>query len=105
MSWTTYQFPLRNLPTCAGVYVVFFDGIAVYVGQSRNVANRFYDHSLRYGYAKNIHTPWCDLPSTTRVTVKVKRSRRYGDWAMDELRLIARIQPIYNSQHKARKRA
>lgn len=102
MSWTTHHFPRLGLPACAGVYVVYIGGRPVYVGQSKNIANRFYDHNLRFGYGRNIHTPWCEVPDSTEVLVKVKKSRRLGDWAMWEIRLIAKLNPIYNSQYRKR---
>jgi excinuclease UvrABC nuclease subunit len=108
VNWTRYEILSEGaprLPRCAGVYAVYFDDDLVYIGQSCNVANRFYEHRIRYGYAKNIHTPWSDVPETVRITVKVKPSRRLGDWAMWEIRLIARLQPIYNQQHSKRIRA
>jgi excinuclease UvrABC nuclease subunit len=105
MNWTTYTFPMWTLPRCAGVYVLYIDNELVYVGQSVDICNRFSEHSIRYGYAQNIITPWGDYPSSARIQVKVKRSKRLGDWAMDEIRLIHRLQPRFNRQHKRRKRA
>lgn len=37
------------------------------------------------------------------VVLKIKRSRRRGDWAMQEIRLIHRLRPEFNSQHKGRR--
>lgn len=105
MNWTTYTFPRWALPRCAGVYAIYFDDELVYIGQSVDIYNRFSEHSIRYGYAQNIITPWGDLPSTAKVRVKVKRSRRLGDWAMHEIRLIHRLRPRLNRHHKGRKRA
>lgn len=106
MNWTSHVFPRLALPRCAGVYAVYFDNELVYIGQSWNVAARFSEHSIRYGYGRNIITPWIDLPDHTEVKVKVKRTRRLGDWAMDEIRLINRLRPQFNRQHKSgRKRA
>jgi hypothetical protein len=41
----------------------------------------------------------------TYFPVKVKQSRRYGDWAMDEIRLICRLGPKFNRQHLQRRSA
>jgi excinuclease UvrABC nuclease subunit len=108
-TWTEYRLlePRERiaLPKCAGVYVIYFDGRPVYVGQSVNVANRLAGHKLRHAYARYIITPWVDVPDTTRITVKVKPSRRLGDWAMLEIRLIARLQPEFNTHHLRRRAA
>ena len=105
--WVSYELNMARrgaLPRVSGVYAVYFDGSLVYIGQSVDIANRFSEHRFRYGYAKVLRTPWADVPIDTRITVKVKRSLRIGDWAMWEIRLINRLRPIYNSQHR-RKRA
>lgn len=94
-------FPGRSrLPDKACVYAVYFDGILKYVGQSNSLSNRFSGHAFRYGYAKNIITPWGEFPSGTRIEVKAKFSERLGDWAMWEIRLIARLHPIFNTHHR-----
>ena len=108
MNWTSYQIMPRTdtpLPRCAGVYAIYFDGELVYIGQSNNIANRFSEHKFRHGYARCIRTPWADIDENTVITVKVKRSRRLGDWAMWEIRLIHRLKPFYNRQHRGRKAA
>lgn len=108
-NWTEYRLLAHRetdkLPKCAGVYVIYLDGRPVYLGQSVNVANRIAGHRLRHSYARYIITPWVDVPDTTRITVKVKPSKRLGDWAMLEIRLIARLQPEYNTHHLRRRAA
>lgn len=102
-NWVTYDlFPrhgLVQLPHCAGVYAIYFDDELIYVGSSTDISNRFCLHKFRYGYARNIHTPWGEVCDEVKVTVKVKRSRRLGDWAMSEIRLITRLKPRFNRQH------
>lgn len=102
--WHSYEmFGGRgSLPRFAGVYAVHFDGELVYIGSSTDIANRFSEHKIRLGYARNIITPWCDVPDTTRITIKVKRSVVRGDWAMWEIRLIHRLRPTFNRQHRGR---
>lgn len=95
----------RSIPSEAGVYVIYIGGRLVYVGQSVNVRSRIAGHRFRYGYGRNIHTPWMEVADTTPVTVKVKRSRRLGDWAMWEIRLIARLRPECNTHHLGRRAA
>lgn len=107
--WTEYDLMTLQsrsaLPASAGVYVIYFNGRPVYVGQSANVKARLNGYRFRYGYGKNIHTPWCEVCHTTPITAKVKQSRRLGDWAMWEIRLIARLQPQFNTHHLARRTA
>ncbi len=94
-----------SLPRFAGVYAIYFDDELVYIGSSTDIANRFSEHKIRHGYAKNIITPWADVPGSTRITVKVKRSLHRGDWAMWEIRLIHRLRPTFNRQHRGRRAA
>jgi excinuclease UvrABC nuclease subunit len=105
MNWKSYDLMDRavKLPRCAGVYAIYFDGLLVYIGQSVDIANRFSEHKFRYGYNRNIITPWINIPDTAKVIVKIKKSQRHGDWAMWEIRLIRRLSPIYNRQHRSRK--
>jgi excinuclease UvrABC nuclease subunit len=99
--WKEYKlFPDKDkLPNAPCVYAVYFDGELVYVGQSSSLSNRFSGHAFRYGYAKNIHTPWADISSSVRIEIKAKFSERLGDWAMWEIRLIRRLKPIFNTHH------
>ncbi|MCA3064722.1 GIY-YIG nuclease family protein [Aquidulcibacter sp.] len=91
----TMDSPL--LPTCAGVYVVYFDDELVYVGSSNNVRKRLHEHKFKYGYANNFRSSWGVATESTRVFVKVKPSSRVGQWAMDEIRLINRLRPKGNT--------
>ena len=105
--WMRYElFKGRGaLPRFGGVYAVYFDDELVYLGSSVDIANRFSEHKIRYGYARNIITPWADVPDGTCISIKVKRSRRRGDWAMWEIRLIQRLRPVFNRQHRGRRAA
>lgn len=109
MTWETYfptcRFGRDRLPRRPGVYAIYFDEELVYIGQSNNVAARYFGHRIRHGYGKTIITPWGDIPGETHIAVKVKQSRRYGDWAMDEIRLICRLGPKFNRQHLQRRSA
>lgn len=88
-----------NVPVGPGVYVFLIDGLAVYVGQSMRLRERIYCHKARHGYGKNVILPWGEVSSECSVTLKVKESRRMGDWAMWEIRLIHRLQPRFNKTH------
>lgn len=106
MSWTTYNpFKPVEIPACAGVYVVYFGEDPVYVGQSTNLRSRIYSYKFRYGYGKNIITPWGEISDGLRFVVKCKPSKRLGDWAMWEIRLIHKLKPIFNTNYLKIKRA
>ena len=94
---------MAGMPKAPAVYAVYIDGTLVYIGQTTDLRNRFYEHRFRYGYAKNIILPWCDVPNTSEVTIKACRGRRYGDWAMRELRLMRRLKPRFNVKGMGRK--
>lgn len=93
--WIIYDptEPTR-IPDEPGCYVIYMDGVLVYIGQSVNVRSRIRSHRIQYHrYVNDIRTPWGDCRACC---AKIKFSRKYGDWAMWELRLIRRIQPLCN---------
>lgn len=99
--WSEHNpLPTCNLNNNPCVYCVKIDGKIVYVGSTRRLRSRFYEHKFRYGYGKEIILPWRDVEYDQALSIKIKKSTRYGDWAMDEMRLIKRLKPIYNIQHK-----
>lgn len=95
--WIEFD-PAANsiLPRSPGVYVIMFDGVAVYVGQSIDLRDRLKQHAIRYGYGTQYFTPWGRVPYAVKITGKYKLSVRYGDWAMWEIRLINRLSPKFN---------
>ena len=97
-NWMVVSFDEKQWPKIEsrpGCYVVYLDGVLSYVGQSTNVRERLLrGHQIEWAkYSKRTVTPWGRFLS---VIVKIAYSRRYGDWAMRELRLIARLQPHLN---------
>lgn len=104
--WKTFQlFPKADsLPTAPCVYVVYFDDELRYIGQTNGFRNRFSGHAFRYGYDKNIITPWAMVSHKTKITIKARFSERYGDWAMWEIRLIKKLKPPFNTHHKNKRR-
>lgn len=104
MAWKSIDFlkDRLNLPVVACCYIIYFDGELKYIGSTNNLRNRFSGHAIRYGYAKNIHTPWGDFPSSIGVIIKYRPSTTYGDWLMREARLIKKIQPPFNRKLKGR---
>jgi hypothetical protein len=103
--WVTYPLLAGpgSLPKIPGTYAVYFGDELVYIGSSVDIANRFSEHKFRHGYGKEIITPWEDLPLYTPLSLKVKRSVRRGDWAMWEIRLIHKLKPRHNRQHRGRR--
>jgi excinuclease UvrABC nuclease subunit len=105
LNWKTICPAREDPPALPGVYVIFVNGQVAYVGSSMNMRARFVGHKFRFGFARNIHTPWGSFPDTSpggsdAVTCKFRTSRRLGDWLMWEFRLIRRLQPIFNARSK-----
>lgn len=82
-----FAFDLDTVPEWPGCYAVYIDGILTYIGQTENAKFRFQSHRAK-GCVKKIEYG--------RVVVKLKLPRRYGEWAMTEIRLIKRLQPVLN---------
>jgi hypothetical protein len=78
---------MPEFPHSTGCYVLYLDELLAYVGQSSNLQWRIAIHE------KNLR----EHLDGRRLTVKIRYSRKYGDWAMVELRLIRRLKPPYNS--------
>lgn len=98
-------FPEKSgFPNKPCVYCVYFDDDLVYIGQTNSLSNRFSGHSFRYGYGRNIITPWATLSDDVKIDIKAKFSERLGDWAMWEIQLIRRIKPIFNTHHKNKRK-
>ena len=84
------RFKLRPDPAC---YVIYMDGVLVYVGQTSNLRTRLSNHDFRWSYGNSIITPWGHCQ---KLKMKVNYGRKYGDWAMRELCLIRRLKPKFN---------
>jgi len=84
--WLAMSPYAMKLPMLACCYVFFFDGVAVYVGQTSNLRERMSDH--RRGILTQANG--------RAVSMKVHPGYRYGDWMMREVRLIRRLRPIFN---------
>jgi predicted GIY-YIG superfamily endonuclease len=90
-----------KLPNSPCTYCLIVDGEVIYIGSTRRLKSRFYEHKIRYGFARNIILPWLTVPDTSKVVLKIKKTIKYGDWVMDEMRLIKKLQPKYNLMHKS----
>lgn len=102
-NWKEWSFGIysKQLPRVPACYVAYLDGKLVYVGQTCDLYKRFYQHNIRFGYSDYVITPWGNCK---KVTIKYRLSRKYGDWAMTELRLIKRLQPVQNCAGSIKKR-
>lgn len=88
-----YEFQRR-----AGVYVIFSGPAVVYVGSSVDMVARMSSYQVRrWGKRHCPSVPWAGLPD---IKIKVKYTRKYGEWLMVELRLIERLKPKFNRKHK-----
>lgn len=87
-----------DMPSAPAVYAVYFGPELVYIGQTSDLRARFSQHKFSRGPGGDTHTPWGALDTAIQVKVKAKISRRYGDWAMIELRLLRKLRPRLNSQ-------
>ena len=75
--------------TC--VYVIYRDGAVAYVGKSSGLYMRLYRHR-KYQTGLDF--------KAGNILVKASFDRRYGEHAMRELRLIAKLNPPLNKSHK-----
>jgi hypothetical protein len=94
-SWVSAD-PLKYwaLPEVPAVYVICVNGRAMYVGQTINLFRRFNAYRMRAAFGVGALTPWGQVEGD--LSLKFSRSRRFGDWAMRELRLIRRLRPVWN---------
>lgn len=84
-----------------GVYVAIGDGRPLYVGSAVSLRHRITDHGpFRHRMNEDddlvVDTKW---GSFGWFEVRFSYSRKFGDWAMRELRLIKRLRPILNVMH------
>ena len=108
MSGTWESFDMggpRRIPSRPGVYVAQINGMTIYVGQSIDLRARIATYRIRNGFDGEIITPWGKFPRTDSVVIKFKVSRRMGDWAMWEIRLIHKLKPKFNSTFAKMNRA
>lgn len=88
-------------PSVAACYAVYCNGRLCYVGSTENLRDRMRGHGIEYArYSASINTPWGTFDS---VKVKYRPFWKYGDWAMRELRLIRKLQPLFNRLGVSRK--
>jgi hypothetical protein len=103
--WIEVSRRRSAFPKGPGVYVVYQNNVVAYVGSTTELSRRCrvywfkYRNMAMYGerdpYLGSWRTPWGPVPPGS-IRIKVKRSRRLGDWLMWEYRLIRRLQPQQN---------
>lgn len=93
--WSRVYPVLSRIMHAPGCYAIFIYGELVYIGQSVNLHLRF----RRWGFCRRTAngqvTPWGTFPAGS-LKVKVAYSRKVGDWAMREVRLVRRLRPQFN---------
>lgn len=101
--WTRFNpYNKKTLPDCAGVYVIYRGRRIIYIGSSTRMRHRWSAHCLDACpamYHMKAAKPW---PLFDSLSGKYSLSRRLGDWAMREIRLISRIKPKMNTHHTKR---
>src|SRR5690242_8942280 len=75
----------KRFASVAGVYAIFQADRLLYIGSSINIRSRIWAHlaTARFIGVKGL-------------SVKYKKSQRYGDWLMTEARLLKRLRPRLN---------
>lgn len=94
-TWIAFDPTSDGVPEVPAVYVVYLDGVVVYVGETTRLRSRLTAHGFSIRYSSLVHTRWGNASS---VVVKAGMSRRYGDWRYREARLIRRLQPRGNNR-------
>lgn len=79
-----FELPLNDLPEWPCCYVVYYKGDPIYIGQTENLKLRFRQHRSK--------SPWRYAADK----IKAKLPRTFGQWAMDERRLLVKITTEYN---------
>ena len=107
INWQVYELPpwASEIPQEPGVYAIFGSRIEptkigwyelLYIGQSQNVYQRMLNHHfITVELAQNYYIRW-RKQNFYEMYAKVKIVRRFGQQAMDEMRLLARLQPQLN---------
>lgn len=88
-----------GIPECEAVYVILQHGKVLYVGMAADLRSRMCDHlrCRRHPQVQIRGSAWAKLES---LEGKYKTPSRYGAHAMIELRLIRRLRPSFNTQHR-----
>lgn len=81
----------KQWPCC---YALYQFGELVYIGQTGNLQSRIRQHKSKRAF---------ELIDWSEITIKAKLCRRFGEWAMAEVRLIDRLSPPWN-RHLTRNR-
>jgi hypothetical protein len=91
------EYPIDGIrseyPAAGGCYAFIGDGRLLLIGQTSNLRIRMPQYDVRHGLCGEYFTPWGQF---NRLTLKIKVGRRFGEWAMRELRLIRRLRPSCN---------
>jgi excinuclease UvrABC nuclease subunit len=89
-----------KLPLLPGVYCIYINNEIVYIGSSVNIKKRIGEYKFESHCKKYNITPWQFIDKTLPIFVKISLSKKLGDWAMKEIRLISKLQPKFNKSFK-----
>jgi hypothetical protein len=94
-SWgVTSKTGLTSRPAC---YVIYLNREISYIGSSSDPYHRFFQHGFFETNDGKIETPWGIFDD---IFCKIYYPSKFGYEAMQEKRLIRRLQPKFNTQHK-----
>lgn len=91
MSYWRTVVTVEQLPQIPGVYALYENDELVYIGSTSNLFIRLICHRSTDSILQKVSK------------IKYRRSVKYGDWLMYELRLITRLQPKLNAYGKKKK--
>lgn len=105
--WVSYNIDnLSDIKPLPATYVIYSDKGLIYIGQASNAKLRLGSYKIRPASYSNgvFHSIKDPEVYSKHILVKVFYSRRMGDWAMREIRLIKRLKPLLNNTHGGQKK-
>jgi len=92
-----------DLPKLPGVYVFMDGSTPLYIGSTCNLRTRLKQHVSNGWHASLYSSGWFDHKQTYLhdFRLKVKISRRWGDWLMWEARLLKKVPTVHNKRRLA----
>lgn len=95
--WERYELEDCEPENFPAVYVMYFDGMPLYVGSTRFLRKRIFQHAVNYRhYCNGILSPWGEFDT---FWMKYRKEKQYGESAMAELRLIKKLRNLRNMRH------
>jgi len=89
---------VEDIAPVSGCYAIYLNRRLSYIGSTANLRSRLSDYQSRPSYG-NRNEVLCSFGAFESISLKIKLSVVYGDWAFHEIRLIQRLQPRLNRHH------